>query len=109
MTSLVVQRVGDYKWCVGRLLESQTQGRVSSPPGATLMEYIFRLMEHSAENQFSFGNAQSTTKSARRCKTVKLREGWVISFINGAQGSSGGMKGAFSVHSIGYVLKRDSW
>ena len=24
------------------------------------MEYIFRLIEHSAENQFSFGNAQST-------------------------------------------------
>ena len=38
-------------------VESPSQGRVSSPPGATLMEYIFRLMEHSAENQFSFGDA----------------------------------------------------
>ena len=90
-----MQRVGDYKW----LVCSNLRLRVASPPhppAATLMEYIFRLIEHSAENQFSFGNAQSTTKSARRCKTVKLREGWVISFINGAQGSSGGMKGAFS-------------
>ena len=51
------------------VLESQTQGRVSSPPGATLMEYIFRLMEHSAENQFSFGDAQSTTKSTREVKS----------------------------------------
>ena len=51
------------------VLESQTQGRVSPPPGATLMEYIFRLMEHSAENQFSFGDAQSTTKSTREVKS----------------------------------------
>ena len=43
------------------LVESETQGRISHPPPkATLMEYIFRLIEHSAENQFSFGNAQST-------------------------------------------------
>ena len=91
-----VQRVGDYKWRGWSARISDSGSHLRHLPAATLMEYIFRLIEHSAENQFSFGNAQSTTKSARRCKTVKLREGWVISFINGAQGSSGGMKGAFS-------------
>ena len=57
--SSLVQRVGDYKW----LVCSNLRLRVASPPhppAATLMEYIFRLIEHSAENQFSFGNAQST-------------------------------------------------